>query len=66
MKDINHFTQQKNIPCEYKTNTIFRKNVRKGGKLNMNKHKAMIIPDHICQNNKKLFVTIKTRNACKM
>ena len=30
----------------------------------MNKHKDMIIPDHICQNNKGLFVTVNPRNAC--
>ena len=32
----------------------------------MNKHKAMRIPDRIYQNNEKLFITINTRNACKI
>ena len=32
----------------------------------MNKHKAMIIPDHNCQTIKNLFVTINPGNACKM
>ena len=41
-------------------------NRRKRKKLNMNKHKDMIIPDHICHNNKMLFVTVNPRNACKM
>ena len=26
----------------------------------------MIIPDHICENNKRVFVTANPRNACKM
>ena len=32
----------------------------------MNKHKDMIIPDHICNNNNIFFVTVNPRNACKM
>ena len=32
----------------------------------MNKHKPMIIPDLICQNNNKLFVMINLRNTCKL
>ena len=39
---------------------------RKIGKLNMNKQKYMRIPDHICKNNKHLFVTVNTRSACKL
>ena len=31
----------------------------------MNKHKAVIIPDRICQTNKNSFVTVNPRNACK-
>ena len=30
----------------------------------MNKPKAVKIPDPICQNVKKLFVTVDARNAC--
>ena len=32
----------------------------------MNKHKAMRIADRIYQNNKRLFVTVNTRNVCKL
>ena len=32
----------------------------------MNKHKAMRISDDIFQTNKKLFVTVNPRNACKL
>ena len=39
---------------------------RKITKLNMNKQKSMRIPDHICKNNKHLFVTVNTRSACKL
>ena len=34
-------------------NQCLRKNRSKRGKLNKNKHKAMRIPDYICNNNKK-------------
>ena len=37
-------------------------NGRIKGKLNMNEHKAMIIPDHICQNNIKLFVMVDKKH----
>ena len=48
-------------------NTMFKKNNgRKIRKLNMNKHKAMRIHNRICQNIKKLFVTVNPRNVCKM
>ena len=32
----------------------------------MNKHKAMIIPDRICQNNQKLSVAVYPIDACKL
>ena len=32
----------------------------------MNKHNSMIIPDRICQNNKKLFVTGKSKIVWKI
>ena len=32
----------------------------------MNKHKAMRIHNRICQNIKKLFVTVNPINACRM
>ena len=32
----------------------------------MNKHNSMIIPDRICQNNKKLFVAVNPVNPCKL
>ena len=35
-------------------------------KLNMNKHKDMIITECIYQNNKIFFVVINPRSACKM
>ena len=48
-------------------NTLFSKNngikIRKS---NMNKHRNTIILDCICQKNKKLFVIVNPRNACKM
>ena len=54
-------------PCEQNMNNIFKKNnARKRRKLNINKHKAMIIPGRIYQNNKKLFITVIPKNACKM
>ena len=43
-----------------------RNNATKRRKLNMNEYKAMRIPDRICKNNKKLFVTVNTQNACKL
>ena len=39
---------------------------RKIRKLNMNKQKSMRITDHICKNNKHLFVTVNPRSACKL
>ena len=35
-------------------------------KLKTYKHKAMIIPDHICKNDKNMFMTVNHRNECKM
>ena len=32
----------------------------------MNKHKAIIIPYRICENNKNMFVTVNPRNSCKI
>ena len=47
--------------------TMLRKQIgRKISKLNMNKCKAVSIPERIFQNNNKLFVTINPRNACKL
>ena len=43
-----------------------KKNGIKRRKLNMNKHKAMIIPDRICQNNQKLSVAVYPIDACKL
>ena len=40
--------------------------MKKIRKLNKNKHKAVIIPDRIFQTNKKLFVMVNRRYACKL
>ena len=45
---------------------MFKKNNRrKRTKLTMNKNKAMIIPDRICQ-KKKLFVTVNPKNTYRL
>ena len=43
-----------------------RKKGRKIINLNRNKHEYMRIPDRICQNNKKLFVTVNQKNSCEL
>ena len=35
-------------------------------KYDRNIHKAMIIPVDIYQTNKKLFITVQPKNACKL
>ena len=48
-------------------NTLFQNNHgRKRSKHYKNIHKAMIIPVDIYQTNKKLFVTVLPKNACKL
>ena len=32
----------------------------------MNKHKAIIIPGRICENNANVFVTVNSWDTCKM
>ena len=41
-------------------------NGRKKRKLDMSKHKAMRIPDRICQNNKNLPVIVIPIKACRI
>ena len=43
-----------------------KKYVIKISELYINKRKAMRIPDRICRNNNKLFVTVNPRIVCKL
>ena len=48
-------------------NTLFKTNdERKGRTCNKSIHKAMIIPVDIHQTNKKLYVKVQPKNACKL
>ena len=43
-----------------------KNNGRKRRKFNINEHKAVRIPELICQNNNIFFVTVNPRNTCRM
>ena len=71
IKDFNdkpHFPERVElISCQIQMNTLLKTNYeRKRVKCYRSIHKAIRIPVDIHKNNKRFYVTVKPKNACKL